>query len=142
MIVPVAESDEAAVIVVWEAAKELNEHIVNSGFTSLNLRVFRAVEHNREISAVDSTLTVGVEFVEALLDAVSACFVWLASNADYELVEVDEAVLVQVGLCKHLAHALHRGGLGVAGSLVGPPPVPRTAGEGTVGSRLEKGASR
>ena len=93
MIVPVAESDEAAVIVVWEAAKELNEHIVHSAFTSLNLGVFRAVEHNREIRAVDSTLAVGVEFVEALLDAVSACFVWLASNADNELVEVDEAVL-------------------------------------------------
>jgi hypothetical protein len=31
--------------------------------------------------------------------------------------------------------------LGVAGSLVGPPPVPRTSGEGTVGSRLAKGAS-
>jgi len=92
MIEPVVESDEAAVIVVWEAAKELNEHIVNSGFTSLNLRVFRAVEYNRQIRAVDSTLTVGVKFVEAQLDAVSACFVWLTSNADYKLVEVNEAV--------------------------------------------------
>ena len=58
--------------------------------------MIRAVENLSEVSAVNSTFTVSVEFVEALSDAVSACFVWLSSDADNEFIEVNEAILGSV----------------------------------------------
>ena len=58
--------------------------------------MIRAVENLSEVGGVNSTFTVSVEFVEALPDAVSASFVWLSSDADNELIEVDEAILGSV----------------------------------------------
>ena len=80
-------------MLVTEAGKELDEHIVDSAVTSLNLGVVGAVKHLSELSGADLSNLVDVEFVESAINDLLAGLVGASTDTEEELVEVDVTVL-------------------------------------------------
>ena len=93
VVVPVVAGDHAVVVLVTEAGEELDENIVDSAVTSLNLGVVGAVKHLSELSGADIANLVDVEFIESGIDDLLAGLIGASTDTEEELVEVNVTVL-------------------------------------------------
>ncbi len=96
VVVPLSPSDFTVTTLVAEAGQEFNEDVVAGHLTAADFGVLGGIVHDSEVTAVDQTGAVVVEFSESSVDNFLTCGVGVPTEAGKEFVKVDHAILVGV----------------------------------------------
>ena len=107
VVIPLLSGDDAVAVAVAERGEELDEDLLGSHLSTLNLGVLRSVVDDTQVSACDGTIAIGIELSEALVNDLLSCSVGGTTKSKEELVVADDAVFVGVEVVEKELSLVH-----------------------------------
>ena len=96
VIVPLLLSDLAISVLVAKAGQEVNEHLIGSHLSALDLRVHTAVVDGRQVGCGDAAVAIGIKFKEGFVNEGLSALIGCSTDSEQELIVVHISVLVGV----------------------------------------------